>query len=191
MAATTPIHFTGDPEADAFLGESPLALMIGFVLDQQVTVQKAFSSPLVLAQRLGGLDAKRDRGDGSASARGRLQGEAGAPPLPGQHGPAHAGVLRHDRERVRRRRRCRLERRPRRRRSRAAPAGASRDRRDEGAHDHRRDREAPRRPADGLGGVRAVAREPRRRRLPAGARGVPGGQARPQGRVPSGAQQTA
>ena len=59
MAATTPIHFTGDPEADAFLGESPLALMIGFVLDQQVTVQKAFSSPLVLAQRIGGLDAKQ------------------------------------------------------------------------------------------------------------------------------------
>jgi uncharacterized HhH-GPD family protein len=57
MATTKPIHFTGDPEADAFLGESPLALMIGFVLDQQVTVQKAFSSPLVLAQRLGGLDA--------------------------------------------------------------------------------------------------------------------------------------
>ena len=57
MATTTPIHFTGDPEADAFLGESPLALMIGFVLDQQVTVQKAFSSPLVLSQRLGGLDA--------------------------------------------------------------------------------------------------------------------------------------
>ena len=49
MATTTPIHFTGDPEADAFLGESPLALMIGFVLDQQVTVQKAFSSPLELS----------------------------------------------------------------------------------------------------------------------------------------------
>jgi uncharacterized HhH-GPD family protein len=52
-----PIHFSGDPEADAFLGESPLALMIGFVLDQQVTVQKAFSSPLELSKRLGGLDA--------------------------------------------------------------------------------------------------------------------------------------
>ena len=59
MATTTPIHFSGSPEADAFLGESPLALMIGFVLDQQVTVQKAFSSPLVLSQRIGGLDAKR------------------------------------------------------------------------------------------------------------------------------------
>jgi uncharacterized HhH-GPD family protein len=54
-----PLHFTGDPEADAFLGESPLALTIGFVLDQQVTVQKAFSSPLELSKRLGGLDAAR------------------------------------------------------------------------------------------------------------------------------------
>ena len=61
MATTTPIHFTGDPEADAFLGENPLALMIGFVLDQQVTVQKAFSSPLELSKRLGGLDATRSR----------------------------------------------------------------------------------------------------------------------------------
>jgi uncharacterized HhH-GPD family protein len=33
--------------------------MIGFVLDQQVTVQKAFSSPLELSKRLGGLDAAR------------------------------------------------------------------------------------------------------------------------------------
>lgn len=52
------LHFTGDPEADAFLGANPLALMIGFVLDQQVTVQKAFSSPLELSKRLDGLDAK-------------------------------------------------------------------------------------------------------------------------------------
>ncbi len=57
--ATTPIHFSGNPEADAFLGESPLALMIGFVLDQQVTVQKAFSSPLELSKRIGGLDARK------------------------------------------------------------------------------------------------------------------------------------
>jgi len=53
----TPIHFSGDPEADAFLGESPLGLMIGFVLDQQVTVQKAFAGPLELVHRTGGLDA--------------------------------------------------------------------------------------------------------------------------------------
>lgn len=52
------LHFTGEPEADAFLGERPLALLIGFVLDQQVTLQKAFSGPLELSKRLGGLDAK-------------------------------------------------------------------------------------------------------------------------------------
>jgi uncharacterized HhH-GPD family protein len=57
MAAPTALHFTGNPEADAFLAREPLALMLGFVLDQQVTVQKAFSSPLELSKRLGGLDA--------------------------------------------------------------------------------------------------------------------------------------
>jgi uncharacterized HhH-GPD family protein len=56
------LHFTGDPEADAFLGREPLALLIGFVLDQQVTVQKAFSSPLELSRRIGGLDAAQIAG---------------------------------------------------------------------------------------------------------------------------------
>lgn len=51
------LPFTGDPEADAFLAAEPLALLIGFVLDQQVTVQKAFSGPLELRRRLGTLDA--------------------------------------------------------------------------------------------------------------------------------------
>ena len=59
MATTTPIHFTGDAEADALLGESPLALLIGFALDQQVTVQTAFVGPLKMQQRLGHLDAAR------------------------------------------------------------------------------------------------------------------------------------
>ena len=51
------LHFTGDPEADAFLAADPLALLVGFVLDQQVTVQKAFSGPLELRRRLGSFDA--------------------------------------------------------------------------------------------------------------------------------------
>jgi len=42
MAAPAAIHFTGDPEADAYLGANPLALLIGFVLDRQVTVQAAY-----------------------------------------------------------------------------------------------------------------------------------------------------
>ena len=51
------LHFTGNSEADALLGADPLALLVGFVLDQQVTVPTAFSGPLKLKQRLGGLDA--------------------------------------------------------------------------------------------------------------------------------------
>jgi uncharacterized HhH-GPD family protein len=41
------------PEADALLDRDPLALVIGMVLDQQVPLEKAFSSPYVLAERLG------------------------------------------------------------------------------------------------------------------------------------------
>jgi uncharacterized HhH-GPD family protein len=51
------LHFTGNDEADALLAEEPLALLIGFALDQQVTVQSAFSGPLKLKQRFGTLDA--------------------------------------------------------------------------------------------------------------------------------------
>ena len=52
------LYFTGDPEADALLAAEPLALLIGFALDQQITVQTAFAGPLKLKQRLGNLDAK-------------------------------------------------------------------------------------------------------------------------------------
>ena len=41
------------------LADDPLALLIGFVLDQQVPLQKAFSGPLELSRRIGGLDAGR------------------------------------------------------------------------------------------------------------------------------------
>jgi uncharacterized HhH-GPD family protein len=46
------------PDADALLDEDPLALLIGMLLDQQIPLEKAFSGPLVLKERLGGsLDA--------------------------------------------------------------------------------------------------------------------------------------
>ncbi len=48
---------TGDPEADDLLGRDPLALLIGMLLDQQVSMETAFAGPLKLHQRLGGLDA--------------------------------------------------------------------------------------------------------------------------------------
>lgn len=63
MTATQPaidrLHFTGDDEADRLLAREPLALLIGFALDQQVTVQKAFSGPAELKRRIGHLDALR------------------------------------------------------------------------------------------------------------------------------------
>jgi uncharacterized HhH-GPD family protein len=51
------LHFTGNDEADALIATDPMALLIGFSLDQQVPVQKAFMGPLVLKERLGTLDA--------------------------------------------------------------------------------------------------------------------------------------
>jgi uncharacterized HhH-GPD family protein len=57
MTTPTSLPFTGDDEADRLIAEDPLALLIGFALDQQVTVQKAFSGPLELKRRLGHVDA--------------------------------------------------------------------------------------------------------------------------------------
>ena len=53
------LPFTGDDAADRLLVTDPLALLIGFELDQQVTVQKAFSGPAELQRRIGHLDAAR------------------------------------------------------------------------------------------------------------------------------------
>jgi uncharacterized HhH-GPD family protein len=54
---TDRLYFTESDEANELLVSEPMALLIGFVLDQQVSVQKAFSGPLVLKERLGTLDA--------------------------------------------------------------------------------------------------------------------------------------
>jgi uncharacterized HhH-GPD family protein len=51
------LYFTESDEANELIASDPMALLIGFALDQQVTVQKAFSGPLVLRERLGSLDA--------------------------------------------------------------------------------------------------------------------------------------
>ena len=51
------LHFTGDAEANVLLARDPLALLIGFVLDQQVPVPVAFAGPQKLKERLGTLDA--------------------------------------------------------------------------------------------------------------------------------------
>lgn len=66
MATTTRaverLPFTGDETADRLIARDPLALLIGFALDQQVSVQKAFSGPAELERRLGHLDPARIAG---------------------------------------------------------------------------------------------------------------------------------
>jgi uncharacterized HhH-GPD family protein len=59
--ATAPerLPFTADDEANRLIAGDPVALLIGFVLDQQVTVQKAFAGPLQLRKRIGHLDVAR------------------------------------------------------------------------------------------------------------------------------------
>jgi uncharacterized HhH-GPD family protein len=53
------LPWTGDDEADRLIAADPNALLIGFMLDQQVTVQKAFRGPLDIRRRLGTLDPKK------------------------------------------------------------------------------------------------------------------------------------
>ena len=84
----TSLHLSGDAEADQLLSEIPLALLIGMVLDQQVPLERAFTSPRDLRQRLGGkLGRGGDRGHGSGEAGGRLHRNgprctASLPPTP-------------------------------------------------------------------------------------------------------------
>jgi uncharacterized HhH-GPD family protein len=53
------LHLTGEPDADRLLSESPLALLIGMLLDQQIPMETAFAGPEKLRVRMGGtLDAR-------------------------------------------------------------------------------------------------------------------------------------
>jgi uncharacterized HhH-GPD family protein len=51
------LYFTDSDEANALIAADPMALLIGFALDQQVSVQKAFAGPQALRERLGAIDA--------------------------------------------------------------------------------------------------------------------------------------
>jgi uncharacterized HhH-GPD family protein len=51
------LYFTESDEANALIASDPMALLVGFELDQRVTVMKAFEGPLALKQRLGSIDA--------------------------------------------------------------------------------------------------------------------------------------
>jgi uncharacterized HhH-GPD family protein len=58
MAAPKALWFTNDEEACRLLAAEPFALLVGFALDQQVTVPTAFAGPHKIKQRLGTLDPK-------------------------------------------------------------------------------------------------------------------------------------
>ncbi|HJQ03442.1 MAG TPA: HhH-GPD-type base excision DNA repair protein [Jatrophihabitans sp.] len=47
------LHLATTPEANDFLADDPLALLVGMLLDQQIPMEKAFTSPQVLAERMG------------------------------------------------------------------------------------------------------------------------------------------
>jgi uncharacterized HhH-GPD family protein len=53
------LYFTPDPAACKLIAQDPFALLVGFAIDQQVTVQKAFAGPQVLKERVGTLDPKK------------------------------------------------------------------------------------------------------------------------------------
>jgi len=53
------LWFTDDEQACRLLADDPFALLVGFAIDQQVPVQKAFAGPYVLKQRAGTLDPKK------------------------------------------------------------------------------------------------------------------------------------
>src|SRR3954463_361785 len=55
----TALHFTTDPAACELLAQDPFALLVGFAIDQQVPVPKAFAGPYVLKERAGTLDPKK------------------------------------------------------------------------------------------------------------------------------------
>ncbi|SNS62183.1 HhH-GPD-type base excision DNA repair protein [Actinomadura mexicana] len=52
----TKVHLAQRPEADELLGRSPLAALVGMLLDQQIPMEWAFSGPWTIAQRLGSDD---------------------------------------------------------------------------------------------------------------------------------------
>ena len=58
MPAPKALYFTTDEAACRLLAENPFALLVGFALDQQVTVPTAFAGPQKLEQRLGTLDPR-------------------------------------------------------------------------------------------------------------------------------------
>ena len=118
------LHFTGNDDADRLLAEEPLALLIGFALDQQVTVPTAFLGPQKLKERLGKLDAKAIAEMDPAELEAAFREKPAVHRFPGNMARRVQELCADARRRVRRPGRARVERGGRRRR----PAAADRRR---------------------------------------------------------------
>ena len=73
------LYFTASDAANALIASDPMALLVGFALDQQVTVQKAFSGPLVIRERIG--DPPPLRPSFSSFCAASLPGRPHRPPV--------------------------------------------------------------------------------------------------------------
>ncbi len=127
----TALYLTDSDEANELLAREPLALLIGFALDQQVTVPTAFLGPLKLRDRLGSLDAGMIAALDPAKLEAAFRERPADPPLPGRHGEARAGAVRGRSRGLRRRRGADLDRGVGRVRPPRADRRAARLRRDE------------------------------------------------------------
>ena len=175
------LFFTESDEANALIASDPMALLVGFVLDQQVTVQKAFSGPLVLRERLGAIDAATLA---SADLEPVFRTRPAIHRFPGSMaGRVHALAV-HVRDHLRRRRGTRVDRGSRLGRAAREPGGAAGIRRDEDQGSRLRPGQALR--GGGRARPRALASDAGGCGFAAGARRLPGGQAHPQGRMVEG-----
>src|SRR6476620_753936 len=53
------IQLVQDQAADALLESNPFALLVGMLLDQQIPLEVAFAGPKKIADRMGGVDARK------------------------------------------------------------------------------------------------------------------------------------
>ena len=180
------LYFTDDLKACKLLATDPFALLVGFAIDQQVTVQKAFAGPYVLKQRVGTLQPKKlaaldleeafreqpaiHRFPGAMAGRVRELAAFVAEEYGGKSERIWDEAK--DADDLRKRIGALPGLRP-----------------DEDHVARRRAREAVRR--EGREGARPEAPDARRRRLPAGAARLPGRQARAQGRDARGQERVA
>ena len=106
------LPWTEDDQANRLLADDPNALLIGFALDQQVTVQKAFAGPLVLKQRLGHLDPARIAAMPPDDLAAVFRDRPAIHRFPGAMAERVQSLCRDLAEKLRRRRLARVDRRP-------------------------------------------------------------------------------